>query len=1046
MNIDGGRDRDSDGDSNNFNFDITAGTNNISASSVDDTVELRQHVEGTLWCASSLACPQTSPLSQKNNLNLDPKENNHDQNFDVEIRVFISSTFTDFFAEREFLVKFIFPRLRAWCLEHGLHLVEVDLRWGVPSASSVDVTLHSCLGEIDRCIEQNKGRPFFINMLGDRYGWIPSCADISSSVQSAYNWVPHASVTHMEILHAAYRSHNPNALFMLRSGEHVKHLPPDFINQFVDSAEYSEVSLKALKDHIRQEFKKTDQVFDYTLQYEGIDNDSAVSIPKVKFNGLSVFGEIVFDFLQRAIEREYLASSEEPETTEYGNKENRYEELCQAKHSMARAQQTFFTQRHGLILGREAEVISITNWLHGSASPSLLSSPTRAPSLCIPASADSTTPALNSSQPFVVFGARKVGKSTMLCVDSILKQHQQQNPSRRFIVFHSLQAEGPESSLCPDHSPDDAMLQRLRRSHLVCMLHIRLCLELGNEDIYSRLHALSKELPSLAHVPCEDARSLTALMFREEAFHEGIRASSPAVIVIDEADQLQSDFSIGSAISFLSFPLPDTVKCILSTSSDSFFTLIKSLNIPVCDQCGHLDDMAGELESGLHISSGSDDGANSVGINSKKEEDRQDDTVLIPPTRLACSGHAEPSLSPPHSSTPSPWLVLMPLGKAVAAEVIQKKLARYQKTLDADQLRTLLRNTSATNFEWIEYACEEIRTFGAFETISDHIKNLPASIEDLLLMRLRSNEVIAKILDSPVDYVAYLHATLRLLLVSGGGLTEEEVRMLLVGATYSSTSSPLMLEYTTWSIVFLFIKPFIAHSRVYAEGVSRIVIRSDTTRQALIHFYAMPLLLVPLHKRATAQDVETTANIQQLLQLFATSPNKARHSTDYPKLLLLILDKSRLKNFLMTEYFDFCSYSVKYQIRRLLRCTAPISSLPIKPHALRMCINCSMASTLHPKRLNRMSCYCCGSQIFSRFQTMGGKHSVILHAMEGEAFKCRRHSPQSYHPQPPQSLRLPCALCKLTVQAGFSFPVVICRECKRGGAGGGVGCLCAHMG
>lgn len=44
------------------------------------------------------------------------------------IRIFVSSTFKDFHAERETLVKQVFPDLRNWCEEKLLHLIECDLR------------------------------------------------------------------------------------------------------------------------------------------------------------------------------------------------------------------------------------------------------------------------------------------------------------------------------------------------------------------------------------------------------------------------------------------------------------------------------------------------------------------------------------------------------------------------------------------------------------------------------------------------------------------------------------------------------------------------------------------------------------------------------------------------------------------------------------------------------------------------------------------------------------------------------------------------------
>lgn len=34
-------------------------------------------------------------------------------------------------AERDHLIKRVFPRLRQWCQKRRLHLVDIDLRWGV---------------------------------------------------------------------------------------------------------------------------------------------------------------------------------------------------------------------------------------------------------------------------------------------------------------------------------------------------------------------------------------------------------------------------------------------------------------------------------------------------------------------------------------------------------------------------------------------------------------------------------------------------------------------------------------------------------------------------------------------------------------------------------------------------------------------------------------------------------------------------------------------------------------------------------------------------
>lgn len=86
------------------------------------------------------------------------------------VRVFISSTFRDMQAERDHLVRFVFPRLREDLLKRRIHLVEVDLRWGVTGEQDA---LAVCREIIDEC------RPRFLCILGGRYGWTPPGQDHS---------------------------------------------------------------------------------------------------------------------------------------------------------------------------------------------------------------------------------------------------------------------------------------------------------------------------------------------------------------------------------------------------------------------------------------------------------------------------------------------------------------------------------------------------------------------------------------------------------------------------------------------------------------------------------------------------------------------------------------------------------------------------------------------------------------------------------------------------------------------------------------------------
>ncbi|XP_072040846.1 uncharacterized protein [Amphiura filiformis] len=131
-----------------------------------------------------------------------------------EIRVFVSSTFVDFKDEREILIKKVFRELNRLCLDRGVFFSYVDLRWGITTEQSKDgKTIFICLSEVDRC------RPYFICLLGDRFGWhqrennkdtlLDATYDYALRNLKGFDWLEDfrydTSVTKLEILHAALR-------------------------------------------------------------------------------------------------------------------------------------------------------------------------------------------------------------------------------------------------------------------------------------------------------------------------------------------------------------------------------------------------------------------------------------------------------------------------------------------------------------------------------------------------------------------------------------------------------------------------------------------------------------------------------------------------------------------------------------------------------------------------------------------------------------------------------------------------------------------------
>lgn len=165
------------------------------------------------------------------------------------IRVFISSTFRDMQDEREELVKRVFPGLRHLCEQRGVGWGEVDLRWGVTDEQKADgAVLPVCLAEIEL------SRPYFIGLLGERYGWVPD--EIPGSLVEQHGWLASAagrSVTELEILHGVLNDPEMegHAYFYLRDPSWIDALPVDQRAEYVDAEPEAREKLALLKGRIR---------------------------------------------------------------------------------------------------------------------------------------------------------------------------------------------------------------------------------------------------------------------------------------------------------------------------------------------------------------------------------------------------------------------------------------------------------------------------------------------------------------------------------------------------------------------------------------------------------------------------------------------------------------------------------------------------------------------------------------------------------------------------------------------------------------------------
>lgn len=156
-------------------------------------------------------------------------------------------------AEREILIKKIFPQLRKMCEERAVTWTEVDLRWGITDEQKAEgKVLPLCLEEIRRC------RPYFIGLLGERYGWIPEPNSIPADLLEFQPWLKQhvcdrTSITELEIIHGVFgeKPMHGHAYIYFRNLSYSGTLPAEKRKAFLAETTEAAGKLKKLKNRIR---------------------------------------------------------------------------------------------------------------------------------------------------------------------------------------------------------------------------------------------------------------------------------------------------------------------------------------------------------------------------------------------------------------------------------------------------------------------------------------------------------------------------------------------------------------------------------------------------------------------------------------------------------------------------------------------------------------------------------------------------------------------------------------------------------------------------
>ncbi|KAF4117538.1 hypothetical protein G5714_002091 [Onychostoma macrolepis] len=226
------------------------------------------------------------------------------------VRVFISSTFRDMHAERDVLVRSVFPELRRRAAPHYLHLQEVELRWGVTEEES-NRAVELCLSEV--CRSQ-----LLLGILGERYGLVPPRPTLPELPQ--YSWLNSApdglSVTEMEIrqFQALYPdSAQSRMFFYFRSPRLASSVPVAWRTDFVAESKEAEAKMNRLKTWIQNnDFKVTEN---YPCEWGGVVDG------KPYLKGLEDFGRAALEDIWETIQQLFVEETDEDVDSEIKEQE-----------------------------------------------------------------------------------------------------------------------------------------------------------------------------------------------------------------------------------------------------------------------------------------------------------------------------------------------------------------------------------------------------------------------------------------------------------------------------------------------------------------------------------------------------------------------------------------------------------------------------------------------------------------------------------------------------------------------------------------------------
>lgn len=163
----------------------------------------------------------------------------------MKIKFFVSSTFRDMDTERDLLRSIVTSRLNHLYERKGLMFEFVDLRYSLTTDVSLTAEEREqqifdyCMEEIERCA------PYFIGLIGHRYGWVPRHKTDVQMAEIQNIWddglplrIDEMSVTALEFLHGAIGRRTDDRagkLIYVRSEKSYENTSKEELADFIDA-------------------------------------------------------------------------------------------------------------------------------------------------------------------------------------------------------------------------------------------------------------------------------------------------------------------------------------------------------------------------------------------------------------------------------------------------------------------------------------------------------------------------------------------------------------------------------------------------------------------------------------------------------------------------------------------------------------------------------------------------------------------------------------------------------------------------------------------